>query len=123
LTLALVGLGATALYALLALIGAALTAMPAAAVSLLAYALAGAASYLAHRRLTFAVTGAHGDAPARFAALSLAGYGLAFALPALLTDLLGYPAWLPILATCVLVPLINALALSRLVFRKPLFSS
>lgn len=121
LTLGLVGLGSTALYAALAFLGADAFGLPPAPVSLIAYMIAGFASYLAHRHFTFAVSGEHGAAPARFALLSLAGYAIAFLAPLVLSHGLGYPPLMPILITCVAVPVINALALSRLVFGKPLF--
>lgn len=122
-TFMLVGGMATLLYAALATLGTQLTALPSSLVSLLAYALAACCSYLAHRFFTFNVTGSHGDAPARFATLSLAGYGIAFAAPLILSDGLGWsPVW-PIAVTCIAVPLFNAWALSRLVFRVPLLGA
>lgn len=121
-TLVLVGGASTLAYAALAWLGMRWLALPAAIVSLIAYALAAAGSYFAHRRFTFAVSGGHGAAPARFAALSLAGYAIAFAAPLLLTDIMGHPPIWAILLTSLAVPVINAVALARLVFRAPLMS-
>jgi putative flippase GtrA len=123
LTLLAVGVMATLLYAALAAFGASQTRLQAALVSLMAYALAAGYSYLSHRFYTFNVTGSHGDAPARFATISLAGYAIAFLAPLILTDLLGWPPLWPIAVTCIAVPLFNAWALSRLVFRVPLFGA
>ncbi len=123
LTLLAVGAMATLLYAVLAAFGASHTRLPAALVSLMAYVLAAGCSYVAHRVFTFNVTGNHGDAPARFATLSLAGYTIAFLAPLILTDMLGWPPIWPIAVTCIAVPLFNAWALSRLVFRAPLFGA
>jgi putative flippase GtrA len=120
--LGLVGLGATILYGVVATTLAFLTTWPASIASLVGYTVSGVLSYLAHRRLTFRVEGSHGDAPWRFAALSAAGYGLAFAAPFILTDWLGYPVIVPVLLTCIGVPVVNAFALSRLVFRRPLIA-
>jgi putative flippase GtrA len=123
LTLLAVGAMATLLYAALAVFGASQTHLPASLVSLMAYALAAGCSYLAHRFFTFNVTGSHGDAPARFATLSLAGYAIAFLAPLILTDMLGWPSPWPIAVTCIAVPLFNAWALSRLIFRLPLLGA
>ncbi len=121
-TLAVVGGLSTLLYAALAFLGTHLTPLPAAVASLMAYGSAAGLSYLAHRAFTFRLSGSHAGAPLRFAALSLAGYGIAFAAPLLLTDMAGYPPILPILVTCIAVPVFNAWALARLVFRAPLTS-
>jgi putative flippase GtrA len=118
--LVLVGLAATLIYAGLALLLGEVLPLPAAMTSITAYALAAVASWFGHRRLTFAGETPPPDAPARFAALGLAGYALAFLLPLLLTDMLVLPGWIAIAATCVAVPILNALALSQLVFRAPL---
>jgi putative flippase GtrA len=121
--LALVGGAATMLYALITLVGAALVAAPVALVSVFAYGIAAALSYAGHRLFTFGQRGPHGAAPLRFAGLSLAGYGIAFALPLLISDLGGVSPIVPVLLTSVVVPALNALALSRLVFRAPLIEA
>lgn len=112
---ALVGGAATACYAGLAWAGTAL-GLPAALASLGAYALAALLSYTGHRLMTFAGEAAHGRAAPRFAALTLAGYGAALAIPAALTDGLGAPPLVPIALTCLAVPALNYVVLRRYVF-------
>ncbi|HYF55319.1 MAG TPA: GtrA family protein [Salinarimonas sp.] len=111
-----VGALSTLTYAMLAHLALAGLGWRADVASLAAYALAAAGSYAAHRTVTFRSRRPHRAAGWRFALVSVAGYGLAFAIPWLLTERL---RWAPIAATglvCVAIPMLNALALSRFVF-------
>ena len=112
-----VGCGATALYASLAWTATAVLPLPAAAASLLSYAVAFTASYVGHRRLTFRSAARLRDTAPRFAGLSVAGYAVAVVAPWLLTDRWGAHPGLAILVTCTAVPVLSYLGLSRLVFR------
>ncbi|TIX34713.1 MAG: GtrA family protein, partial [Mesorhizobium sp.] len=49
--------------------------------------------------------------------LTASGLAVAIALPGLLTQMLGVPAAVPILLTCIAVPVINYVVLGRWVFR------
>jgi putative flippase GtrA len=112
----LVGIAATAIYAVLALAGGAVLGLGAVAASIAAYGIAGLFSYLAQKRLTFRSDGDHAREAPRFGLLALAGWAIAAGAPALLTGQLGLPAVVPIAVTCVLVPVVNFLAMDRLVF-------
>lgn len=118
--LVLVGAAATILYAALAWSGTVLLGLASPLASVLAYALAAAPSYFGHRLLTFQSTRPHREAAPRFAGLTILGYLIAFAAPAILTDVLGLNPSVAIIVVCVAVPAVNAVALSRLVFRAPL---
>lgn len=114
----IVGLGATVLYAVLAAlfsIGETALLRPGTG-SVLAYAIAAAFSYTGHKYFTFVSDGAHRFEAPRFVALTLLGLAISFALPAVLSGILGVPAAIPIVLTCLLVPLVNYLVLSRWVF-------
>ena len=114
-----VGVSSTLLYAAIAWTLTGGARMGAATSSLLAYAAAGVFSYLAQRNFTFRSTATHREAAPRFVAVCVLGAAAAAAAPLLLTDRLGLPPLVAIGVTCVLVPLINYLVLSRLVFRGP----
>ena len=123
LMLMVVGGAATLAYSSLAMLGTVITPWPTGVVSFLAYAIAGVLSYQGHRVLTFSITGGHGAAPVRFVALGALGSCVAFAVPALVTDGLGFPSIVSIALTCVVAPVLNAIALSRFVFRAPLLDA
>lgn len=118
--LVVVGGGCTALYLLLAWAGATLLGLPAGLASLAAYATAAGVSYAGHRVFTFRSGRPHRDAAWRFGLLAAAGYAVALAAPLALTDGLGAPPLASFLAVSVAVPVLNALALSRLVFARAL---
>ena len=118
--LAGVGLAATAMYAGLAWAGIMLFGLASSLASLAAYCIAAAFSYHGHRRLTFRSNRSHGEAVPLFAGVSAFGYVAALAVPALLTDALGLHPAFAIVVVCLCVPLVNVVALSRLVFRSPL---
>lgn len=114
----LVGIAATALYATLATIlmnreWFGLTAVQA---SLAAYAAAALFSYVAHKSATFMSRGRHRTEAPRFLLLTAMGFAVAYMAPALLTGVLRLPAIIPVLVTCILVPVLNLLVLDRWVF-------
>lgn len=115
-----VGGACTALYVLLAWIGAERLGMPASLASLAAYAASAGVSYAGHRAFTFRSRRPHRESAWRFGLLAAAGYGVALAAPLALTDWLGAPPLASFLAVSVAVPALNALALSRLVFARAL---
>jgi putative flippase GtrA len=115
---AVVGVGATLVYGVLAV---ALTRggpgeANSAAASFAAYLIAAIFSYAGHKFFTFVSSGSHAFEAPRFAALTLFGLVLSWLLPALLADRLGLPPEIPIVLTCVLVPVINYVVLGRWVF-------
>lgn len=113
---ALVGIGATLLYAVLAML---LTqAMQPVAASFAAYAVATMFSYAGHKFVTFMSSGAHRAEAPRFLVLTAVGFGIATALPALLTSGLGWPPAVPVGLTCILIPIINLFVLDRWVFAR-----
>jgi putative flippase GtrA len=119
----LVGIAATILYAVLAVVlvkweRIGLTPVQA---SLAAYAAAAVFSYLAHKSLTFMSSGSHRSEAPRFLLLTATGLAIAYAAPALLTVKLGLPPMIAILVTCLLIPAANLLTLDRWVFaqRRP----
>jgi putative flippase GtrA len=116
---ALVGAGATLVYAMAASLlsgafGAAL--MPAASASLAAYAIAAVFSYAGHKYMTFTSDGAHRLEVPRFAALTGLGLVFAWMLPLVLVDGMDFGPAIPIALTCVTVPVVNYVVLDRWVF-------
>lgn len=112
---ALVGIGATLLYASLALLFSQMALAPVEA-SLLAYAVATVFSYLGQKFVTFRSPGAHRSELPKFLVLTAIGFGVATAMPAVFSGLLGYPPYVPVVATCIVVPVINLFVLDRWVF-------
>ncbi len=112
---ALVGLGATLLYASLALLFSQMALAPVQA-SVLAYAVATVFSYLGQKFLAFRSPGAHRSELPKFLVLTAVGFGVATAMPAVFSGLLGFPPYVPVVATCIVVPLINLFVLDRWVF-------
>lgn len=113
---ALVGIGATVLYGVLAMFLG--HALPPVQASFTAYAIATAFSYLGHKFITFLSHGAHRAELPRFLVLSAVGFAIATALPALLTEGLAWPPSVAVLLTCALVPVINLVVLDRWVFAR-----
>lgn len=111
-----VGVAATAIYFVLALVFQWHGALGATPSSLLAYAVAALFSYMAHRSFTFGSQQAHGSALPRFIVTTLLGALLALAIPYALHDTMGLPAYVPVIAVCILIPLINLLVLRFWVF-------
>ncbi len=118
---ALIGVLATLLYFVLflgadRLLSARARGWPAWPLSFGAYALAALFSYVGHRAVSFGSTRPHGLALARFVPVTLAGLLVSIVLPAVVSDWLGGPRWLAAALTCLLVPVMNAVLLSWLVF-------
>ncbi len=114
----IIGLGATLIYAVLAaLLSTGETAlMRPAAGSVLSYAIAAVFSYAGHKYFTFVSHGAHRFEAPRFVLLSLVGLAISLLLPVVLSGLLGLSALVPILATCILIPIVNYVVLRYWVF-------
>lgn len=110
-----VGLTATALYAAIAF--ALSSIIPAANASVSAHAIAAIFSYCGHKYLTFGSDEAHTIEAPRFLALTATGLLIAWAFPRVLTDGLGFPATVSIIACCLFVPAFNYVVLNRWVFR------
>jgi putative flippase GtrA len=85
--------------------------------SVIAYAAAGAVSYLGHKRVTFRSGGAHAVELPRFVLTLGLGIAVAAAAPAVLTGLMGLPRIVPTVFTCIAAPLLSYAAMSLLVFR------
>lgn len=116
------GVGATLLYALLAAMFSAgrPIMMDPVAGSVIAYAVASAFSYAGHKYFTFSSGGAHRFEAPRFVVLTLLGLAISFAFPAILSGKLGLPAQIPIVLTCLFVPVVNYVVLRHWVFGKTL---
>ncbi len=118
---ALIGILATLLYFVLflgadRLLSARARGWPAWPLSFGAYAVAALFSYVGHRVVSFGSRRPHGLALARFVPVTLAGLLVSIILPAVVSDWLGGPRWLAAALTCLLVPVMNAVLLSWLVF-------
>lgn len=112
---AMVGIGATLLYASLALLFSQMALAPIQA-SVLAYAVATVFSYLGQKFLAFRSRGAHRSELPKFLVLTAVGFGVATAMPAFFSGLLGFQPYVAAVATCIVVPLINLFVLDRWVF-------
>ncbi len=113
-----VGGGCAALYAILAWSLTAFGGVSPILGSIVAYAVAGIASYLGQKLFTFRSDAPHADAAPRFLAVFLVGIGIAAAAPLVMTDWLRLPPLVAIVFTCVVVPLINYGLMRRLVFAR-----
>jgi putative flippase GtrA len=116
----LVGIAATALYAGLAslLMSREWMGLSAVRASIAAYAIAALFSYVAHKAVTFVSRGRHRIEAPRFLLLTAMGLAVAYCAPTLLTGMLGLPAMVPILVTCILIPVLNFVLLGRWVFAR-----
>ena len=112
----LVGGIATLLYASLSMAGTAVAGLPLPLASPLSYGLASLWSYTGHRWLTFGDRRPAPRAALRFSLLTMAGYGAAAAIPAIVGGIFEGPPWLSILAVCIGIPAANYLILSRHIF-------
>ncbi len=112
---AAVGLIATGLYATVAFLLS--FSLPATQASVCAYGVAAIFSYCGHKSLTFESSEAHSIEAPRFVALTVAGITISWVLPFILTDGLHLPAFVPIIAACLLIPVFNYVVLDRWVFR------
>ncbi|WP_051069030.1 GtrA family protein [Mesorhizobium metallidurans] len=113
-----VGLAATVVYALCASLFASAGSgyLSPALASLAAYAVAAIFSYLGHKFFTFMSAGSHRFEAPRFAVLTGCGLAVAYLLPTLLVGQFGLPVSVPILLTCILIPLVNFVVLERWIF-------
>jgi putative flippase GtrA len=113
-----VGLAATVLYALCAWLftSAGSRYLSAATASVAAYVVAAIFSYLGHKFFTFMSAGSHRFEAPRFAVLTGSGLAAAYLLPLLLVGQLGLPVAIPILLTCILIPVVNFVVLERWIF-------
>ncbi|RWB26161.1 MAG: GtrA family protein [Mesorhizobium sp.] len=113
-----VGLAATVLYAFCASLftSAGSTYLPPATASVAAYSVAAIFSYLGHKFFTFMSAGSHQFEAPRFAVLTGFGLAIAYLLPLLLVGQFGLPVAIPILLTCVLIPVVNFVVLERWIF-------
>ena len=117
---ALVGIGSTLIYVSFALLlssGSEAAVLPAAPALIMAYAIAALFSYTGHKHFTFGSEGAHTFEAPRFLAVTAAGLCFSWILPTILVDELGLPPFVPIVATCIVVPAVNYFVLGRWVFR------
>ena len=69
-----------------------------------------------HKYVTFVSGGRHAFELPRFLVVSAAGLAVVSVMPAVLTDMLGLPAAVPILLACVVIPAVNYVVLGRWVF-------
>ncbi|WP_254016374.1 GtrA family protein [Mesorhizobium escarrei] len=113
-----VGLAATVLYALCACLftSAGSRYLSPATASVSAYAVAAIFSYLGHKFFTFMSAGSHQFEAPRFAVLTGFGLAAAYLLPMLLVGQFGLPVAIPILLTCILIPVVNFVVLERWIF-------
>ena len=115
---ALIGVGSTLLYAVLAFAFGALPEFGAISSSLAAYAIAAVFSYSGHKFVTFASAGTHKDEAPRFFLATGLGLAIATAIPWLVTGVLGFWPWIAVVLTCVCVPIANFIILDKWVFAK-----
>lgn len=113
---AIVGAIATLSYTVMAWIFTVAMGISGMLASFIAYGLASVLSYCGQRWITFRSDRPHGDALPRFGSVALVGYTVALALPLCLTDWLGANPAIAIIATALIVPVINYVGLDRLVF-------
>ncbi|MET3578747.1 putative flippase GtrA [Mesorhizobium robiniae] len=113
-----VGLAATILYALCAGLFASAGSryLSPALASVAAYAIAAIFSYLGHKFFTFMSAGSHQFEAPRFAVLTGFGLAAAYLLPMVLVGQFGLPVAIPILLTCILIPVVNFVVLDRWIF-------
>jgi putative flippase GtrA len=113
---AVVGFAAMAAYALAVTLLTFAGVRPQWLASGMAYAIAAVWSYVGHRRFSFRSDAPHAVAGPRFVVATAIGQGLAVAIPALVTDLGGYPGHLATLAVCIVCPLASFVLHSCFVF-------
>ena len=90
--------------------------LPAALGSFTAYAVAALFSYTGHKYFTFVSGGEHLFEAPRFLVLTSLGLGFSWLLPVVLVDWFNIRPLVPILVTCIAVPMVNYLVLNRWVF-------
>lgn len=112
---AVVGGAATATYFIIAMAGTMLGS-PAFVSSFAAYGIATLVSYGGHRMLTFRSAAPVAETAPRFAMLAGAQYGVALAIPAVLSDWAGVAPGVAYGAVCVLIPVTSYFLMSACVF-------
>ncbi len=116
---ALIGGASTLIYAACAFIlsgGIGPMILPAVLASIAAYAAAAIFSYAGHKYVTFVSGGAHVFEAPRFVALTALGLAISWFLPAVLVGGFGLAPLVPIMITCIVVPVLNYVVLDRWVF-------
>jgi putative flippase GtrA len=113
----LVGITATALYALIAFLLTFVIPGSAAIASLIAFSLSGVFSYFGHRRFTFQSHDNVKRSASRFACVNAFAYGVSAAIPLIVTDTLAYRPEASIALVCIVIPVMNYLLLNWFVFR------
>jgi putative flippase GtrA len=111
-----VGASCAVLYASLAWSLTVMAGFPAVAGSVAAYAISGVFSYLGQKLFTFRSDAPHAQAAPRFLAVFLAGISVAALAPMLLTDRMHLPPLVAIVFAGAVVPALNYLVFSLLVF-------
>jgi putative flippase GtrA len=112
----IVGLAAMAAYAAIVTALTFAGMRPAWLASGLAYALAAIWSYVGHRRFSFRSDAPHRRAGPRFVLVTAVGQGLAILIPALMTDLTGYPPIVSTAVVCLVCPAVSFILNSAFVF-------
>lgn len=113
---AVIGAGTTVIYAVLAL-AFSYSGIAATGASVLAFLITALFSYAGHKYVTFASDGSHSFELPRFLTVSATSLTIVSVLPAVLTGVFGFPAAVPILLACLVVPAFNYVVLGRWVFR------
>lgn len=114
----IIGIASTLLYAIIALVFAYSTAMPAALASLIAYAICGVFSYLGHRLFSFKSKAPVGKSTASFVVVGMLGYVIGVGVPWVGSDIMGYQPVISIALVCVLIPAMNFVLLNWFVFKE-----
>lgn len=117
---ALVGVSATLLYAVLAILFDQLAGhiMSQSALSLAAFALSAVYSYCAHKFITFSSSGSYRIEVPRFTAVTATGASVSLILPVLAENWLELPMYVTVAAVCILIPMVNFVALNFWVFAR-----
>ncbi|MHB2170073.1 GtrA family protein [Alsobacter sp. R-9] len=112
-----VGASATVAYAVMAHALVSAMNVPAPLASFASYVTASVGSYWGHRLFSFRSRARHSHQAPRFAGLAALGYGLSIAVPLAAEAWLGFTPAHAVLATAVVVPLVNLVGLFGFVFR------
>jgi putative flippase GtrA len=110
-----VGLVSTLIYAVIAVLGNNLTALPAEAVNSIAICISGLWSYIGHYHITFHSDAAHRSSFAKFFVLFALGYAVSSGI-VLLSDRLGWSRNLATAVIVITIPAINFVAMQLWVF-------
>jgi len=116
----LIGLAATAVYAVVAAAGNEIFLVPAIAASIIGQAAATSVSYFGHSSFSFQVKTSHRDFLWRFLVISALTFGLNIIVTWLIVDVAKLSPRIAIAVVTVLVPLVNYLCNRFWVFRRGL---